>query len=134
MRERAAQAAGKPVARTHQAACVAGADTVLGLIFDPRYRDFPFAALTMAAVPCCILMLLNRPLSGSRPIAESVFAGLFAAASLDVSFHEGLDNRQALWTSSIYGVLGMTLWCAKGPPAMELTRGEILEDQPIAAE
>ena len=28
-----------------------GAETALGFVFDPRYRDFPFAALTMAVVP-----------------------------------------------------------------------------------
>ena len=30
-----------------------GAETALGFVFDPRYRDFPFAALTMAVVPFC---------------------------------------------------------------------------------
>ena len=25
--------------------------TALGLVFDPRYRDFPFAPLTAAGVP-----------------------------------------------------------------------------------
>src|SRR6476661_769223 len=53
------------------------AETALGFTFDPRYRDFPFASLTMAVVPFALLMLLNRPQDGERPIAESVFAGLF---------------------------------------------------------
>ena len=56
-----------------------GAETALGFVFDPRYRDFPFAALTMAVLPFWTLMLLNRPQEGTRPIAESVFAGLLAA-------------------------------------------------------
>ena len=47
-----------------------GAETALGFTFDPRYRDFPFAALTMAVVPFAALMLLNRPQEGVRPIAE----------------------------------------------------------------
>ncbi|MDP1881731.1 MAG: beta-(1-6) glucans synthase, partial [Bradyrhizobium sp.] len=59
-----------------------GAETALGFIFDPRYKDFPFAALTMAVLPFWTLMTLNRPQEGARPIAESVFAGLFAAAAL----------------------------------------------------
>src|SRR5262249_24375982 len=29
----------------------------LGLVFDPRYRDFPFAALTAAVVPFALLTL-----------------------------------------------------------------------------
>src|ERR1700756_3286851 len=55
---------------------VIGSETALGFVFDPRYRDFPFAALTMAVVPFAALMLLNRPKEGVRPIAEAVFAGL----------------------------------------------------------
>ena len=46
------------------------AQTALGFAFDPRYRDFPFASLTMAVVPFAALMLLNRPKDGVRPIAE----------------------------------------------------------------
>ena len=36
-------------------------------VFDPRWRDFPFASLTMAVVPFWTLTLLNRPKSGTRP-------------------------------------------------------------------
>ena len=43
------------------------AETALGFVFDPRYRDFPYAALTMAVVPFWVLMLLNRPQSGIAP-------------------------------------------------------------------
>src|SRR5712675_919880 len=35
---------------------VIGAETALGFVFDPRYHDFPFAALTMAVVPFATLM------------------------------------------------------------------------------
>jgi hypothetical protein len=56
-----------------------GAETALGFVFDPRYRDFPFAALTMAVVPFSLLMLLNRPQDGVRPIAETVFAACWRA-------------------------------------------------------
>jgi len=59
-----------------------GAETALGFVFDPRYRDFPFASLTMAAVPFAGLMLLNRPQEGARPIAEAVFAGLLTGRPL----------------------------------------------------
>ena len=59
-----------------------GAETALGFAFDPRYRDFPFASLTMAVVPFAALMLLNRPKEGMRPIAESAFAGVLVIAAL----------------------------------------------------
>jgi exo-beta-1,3-glucanase (GH17 family) len=90
-----------------------GAETALGFVFDPRYRDFPFAALTMAVVPFSTLMLLNRPLEGARPIAEAVFAGLFAGAALYTVFNEGVDNWQSLCTCAAYFLLAVTLWRAR---------------------
>ena len=44
-----------------------GAETALGFVFDPRYKDFPFAALTMAVLPFWTLMALNRPQEGDAP-------------------------------------------------------------------
>jgi glucan 1,3-beta-glucosidase len=90
-----------------------GTETALGLVFDPRYRDFPFAALTMAIAPLSGLMALNRPRSGSRPIAEAVFAGLFVVTALYLGFNEGWDNWQSLWTYAIYGLFGLTLWLTR---------------------
>jgi exo-beta-1,3-glucanase (GH17 family) len=90
------------------------AGTALGLVFDPRYQDFPFAALTMAALPFATLMLLNRPKAGARPIAEAVFAGLLAGAALFIGFNEGPDNWQSLWTCAAYLVFALTLWQARG--------------------
>jgi glucan 1,3-beta-glucosidase len=91
-----------------------GAETALGFVFDPRYKDFPFAALTMAVVPFATLMLLNRPQEGVRPIAETVFAGLFAGAALYTGFNEGGENWQSLWTCAMYFLLAVTLWRARG--------------------
>ena len=90
-----------------------GAETALGFVFDPRYRDFPFAALTMAVVPFASLTVLNRPKEGTRPVAEAVFAGLFAGAAVYTGFNEGSDNWQSLWTCTIYFVLAVTLWQAR---------------------
>jgi glucan 1,3-beta-glucosidase len=90
-----------------------GAETALGFVFDPRYRDFPFAALTMAVVPFATLMLLNRPQVGVRPIAEAVFAGLLAGAAFYTVFNEGPDNWQSLWTCAVYFLLAVTLWRAR---------------------
>jgi exo-beta-1,3-glucanase (GH17 family) len=90
-----------------------GAETALGFVFDPRYRDFPFAALTMAVVPFATLMLLNRPQDGVRPLAEAVFAGLLAGAALYTGFSEGSDNWQSLWTCAVYFLFAITLWQAR---------------------
>ena len=89
------------------------AETALGLVFEPRWQDFPFAGLTMAVVPFWTLTLLIRPKSGTRPVAEAVFAGLFALAALYTTFNEGFHNWQALWTSAAYFLLGITLWQAR---------------------
>jgi glucan 1,3-beta-glucosidase len=91
-------------------------ETALGLVFDPRWRDFPFAGLTMAVVPFSTLTLLNRPDSDTRPVAEAVFAGLLAAAALYILFNEGLENWQSLWTLAAYLLLGTTLWPARFAP------------------
>jgi glucan 1,3-beta-glucosidase len=90
------------------------AETALGFVFDPRYKDFPFAALTMAVLPLSLLALLNRPQQGARPVSEAVFAGLFVIAALFTGFNEGPNNWQSLWTSALYFLLGVTLWQARG--------------------
>ena len=92
---------------------VIAAETALGFTFDPRYRDFPFASLTMAVVPFACLMLLNRPQKGVRPIAESAFAGLLVVTALYTAINEGAANWQSMWTCAIYLLLALTLWRAR---------------------
>jgi glucan 1,3-beta-glucosidase len=94
-------------------AALIGADTALGLVFDPRYRDFPFASMSMAVVPFTALTLLNRPKGGARPVAESVFAVLFAGAAIFTAINEGHDNWQSLWTCAVYFLFAITLWRAR---------------------
>jgi glucan 1,3-beta-glucosidase len=89
------------------------AETALGFVFDPRYRDFPFAALGMAVVPFAGLMLVNRPQTGVRPIAEAVFAALLAGSALYIGFNEGPNNWQSLWSCAIYLTFSVTLWQAR---------------------
>jgi hypothetical protein len=90
-----------------------GAQTALSLIFDARWRDFPFAALTMAAVPFWTLAFLNGSKTGERPLAEAVFAGLFAMSAVYVVFNEGFENWQAMWTGAVYLLLASALWRAR---------------------
>ena len=91
-----------------------GAETALGFVFDPRYKDFPFAALTMAVLPFALLMLLNRPQQGTRPIAEAVFAGLFAAA---VALHrrstKGRTTGSRCGPARCISCSRVTLWQAR---------------------
>ncbi len=88
-------------------------ETALGFVFDPRYRDFPYASLTMAVLPFTMLMMLNRPQIGTRPIAEAVFAGVLTVSAIYTLFNEGRDNWQSLWTCAMYLLLALTLWRAR---------------------
>ncbi|WKA26711.1 glycoside hydrolase family 17 protein [Bradyrhizobium roseum] len=90
-------------------------ETALSLIFDARWRDFPFATLTMAVVPFWTLAFINGARSGERPLAEAVFAGMLAMSAVYVVLNEGFENWQALWTGAVYVLLASALWRARAP-------------------
>jgi len=98
---------------------VIGFETALGFVFDPRYRDFPFAALTMAVLPMFMLMLLNRPAEGRRPIAEAVFAGGLLLSAVYIVINEGFNNWQSVWTCVVYAALALTMWRARAVQSQE---------------
>ncbi len=100
---------------------VIAAQIALSLVFDARWRDFPFAALTMAVVPFWTLAFLNRPASGTRPLAEAVFTALFALAAAYVILNEGFENWQALWTGAVYFLFCSALWQARAVAVTEAT-------------
>ena len=99
---------------------VLAAETALTLVFDARWRDFPFASLTMAVVPFWTLAFLNGSRAGARPLSEAVFAGLFALAAVYIIFNEGADNWQAMWTGAVYLLLGSALWQARAVVMAEM--------------
>jgi exo-beta-1,3-glucanase (GH17 family) len=86
------------------------AESALGLMFDPRSRDFPFASLTMAAVPIWAVTLLNRRKLAVCVRSEAVFATLFATAALYVLLSEGIQNWQSSWSAAAFFLLGAALW------------------------
>lgn len=88
---------------------VIGTATAFGLVFDPRNIDFPFASLTMAALPFALMAALGPARKGRRPLAESIFAGVFLVSSIYIGFNEGPANWQSLWTCAAYLLLAMTL-------------------------
>jgi hypothetical protein len=59
------------------------------------------------------MTLLDRPEKGLRPMAETIFAGVFLAAAIYSGLNEGPDNWQSLWTSTAYILLAVTLWRAR---------------------
>ena len=69
---------------------LSGAVLMLGLVFDPRYRSFPSAALLLPA-----LFYLCRPVALARREA-GLLAALIAAGIPLQLYQEGLRNQQAL--------------------------------------
>jgi exo-beta-1,3-glucanase (GH17 family) len=76
---------------------VLAVQAALGLVFDPRYRDFPFAPLAGAAVP--FLLLVDKVTWWPRiwwpkaPAAEAAMAATLGASAVYVLFNEGLFNE-----------------------------------------
>jgi len=85
-------------------------EIALGLVFDSRSRYFPFASLTMAAVPVWTVALLCRRKPDIGVTAEAVFAGLLVAAALLLFLNEGVHNWQSLWTAAAFVMFGAALW------------------------
>jgi exo-beta-1,3-glucanase (GH17 family) len=81
----------------------------LGLVFDPRYKDFPYAPLTAAIVPFFVLALFNAPSNGGRALAEQVMAGALVLSLIYVAFNESFANWQSLWLCGLFALLAFTL-------------------------
>ena len=93
---------------------VIGAETALGFAFDPRYRDFPFASLTMAVVPFAALDAAE-PAEGGRPPDRRIRLCRRAGrrSALYRRSTRATQNWQAMWTCAIYLLLALTLWRAR---------------------
>ncbi len=83
--------------------------SALGLAFDPRYQDFPFAPLTAAVVPIALAGGLGSPGEGARGNAEIAAAAVLATTSVWISLNEGFANWQALWLCGAFLALAVTL-------------------------
>jgi glucan 1,3-beta-glucosidase len=88
----------------------------LGLVFDPRYRDFPFAPLTGAAVPFLLLANWELRLKAQRPAAETAAAAALVASAIYIAGNEGFANWQALWFAGGLFALALTLLQARAAP------------------
>ncbi len=88
----------------------------LGLDFDPRYRDIPFAPLSAAVVPYLVLLFSTRRPSGSRAIAELVAAAVLAASAVYIVFNESFANWQAVWLCADLIGLALILALARDAP------------------
>jgi hypothetical protein len=88
----------------------------LGLVFDPRYKDFPFAPLTAAIVPLLTLSLATERGAGRRGVAELAAAGLLALSVVYIVPNETLANWQSLWLCATLVTLAFTLTLVRDAP------------------
>jgi glucan 1,3-beta-glucosidase len=94
------------------ATLVAAIHVALGLVFDPRYKDFQLALLSGPAMALAVVALVKEPASPLPGIAEWVAAGVLAGSALFVVFNEGIANWQALWFGTLLLLLALTAYRA----------------------
>jgi exo-beta-1,3-glucanase (GH17 family) len=94
-------------------------EAALGLVFDPRYRDIPFAPLTAAVVPFLTLLVAARHLDGTRARAESVAGIVLTLSAGYILFNETFANWQSVWFCA--GLLGLAaiLLSVRAAPSSE---------------
>jgi exo-beta-1,3-glucanase (GH17 family) len=91
----------------------------LGLVFDPRYRDIPFAPLAAAALPFLILLAATRRPDGTRAMAESVAGAALALSAVYIVFNETFANWQSVWfCAGLFG-LAAILFSVRDEPGSE---------------
>jgi hypothetical protein len=91
------------------AVIIAAIHAALGMVFDPRYRDFPDAALTAAIVPVVLLIWFGPHATGRRPLAETVAAVALTVSAVYIGFNETVANWQAMWLAAVLILLAFTL-------------------------
>ena len=96
---------------------VLAVQSALALSFDPRYRDFPFAPLTAAALPFLLLSFVaGRSAAGARATAETVAAAVLALCAVFIVWNETLANWQALWFAAALALVAFSLLRARVAP------------------
>jgi hypothetical protein len=90
-------------------------ETALGLVFDPRYRDIPFAPQGGAAFAFLVLMVSTSRPAGPRAIAEAVAAAVLAVSAVYIALNETFANWQAIWLCA--GFLGLAVILARARDA-----------------
>jgi glucan 1,3-beta-glucosidase len=98
------------------ATVVAAIHVALGLVFDPRYKDFPFAALAGPVIAFFVLAFVNGKQAIESGTAERVAAALLAGSALFVVVNEGPANWQALIFASLLLLLALTCLKAEAAP------------------
>jgi glucan 1,3-beta-glucosidase len=96
--------------------CVLALQTALGLVFDPRYREFPFAPLLAAIAPFLLLSFQVRRLRGTPAAAELMAAAVLGLSAAYIAINETFANWQALWFCGALMMLAVILARARVAP------------------
>ncbi|HEX2216604.1 MAG TPA: beta-(1-6) glucans synthase [Xanthobacteraceae bacterium] len=89
--------------------CAMAIQAALGLVFDPRYKDFPYAPLAAAAIPYVLLVFFGTRAKPEYGVAERVAAAVLLLSAGYIAFNEGFANWQAQSFVALLILLGITL-------------------------
>ena len=89
---------------------MAGIALALGLVFDPRYRDFHFAPLTGPAVALMIASEVSPAGLKRRGVAEWIAGSILAASAIYISINETPLNWQAQWFAALLLMMAASCW------------------------
>ena len=98
---------------------VLAVQTSLGLVFNPRYRDIPFAAVSAAVLPYLALWASTERRPGAPALAERLAACVLAAAAVYIALNESFANWQAVWFAAALLGLAFILMQARAAPGSE---------------
>jgi exo-beta-1,3-glucanase (GH17 family) len=91
-------------------------ETALVLVFDPRYRDIPFAPQSAGAIAFLGLMASAPRPNGKRAAAEALAAAVLVVAAVYIAINEMVANWQALWICAGFIGLAVILSRARDAP------------------
>ena len=95
---------------------VLAVQSALGLSFDPRYRDFPFAPLIAAALPFVLLSFVAPRPAGASALAETVIAAILTLCAIFIVWNETFANWRALWFAGALVLVSFSLLRARVAP------------------
>lgn len=104
------------IAITFMALVILAVQAALGLVFNPRYRDIPFASLTAAVVPYLVLWFSSSSQTGPAATAERCAAVMLALSAVYIAFNESFANWQAVWFCAAMLVLAFILSRVRDAP------------------
>jgi hypothetical protein len=98
------------------ATVIAAIHVGLGLVFDPRSKDFPFAALLGPVATLAVLAFAGGAQASRPGPAEIAAATVLAGSAMFVVVNEGIANWQALLFGALLFILALTALRAKAGP------------------